>query len=130
MHLVICLQGGGVYINGGTVNIQDLSIHNNQVGQVSASRLKPSHRPDGVLNARRTYTISPDGVLAFADIHTCHSPVLAERKLIAIYLMEPSHRPDVVLALYAFGCLFAGGRCLHRRWHSEHPRLKYPRQSS
>ena len=52
------LQGGGVYVNSGTVTFQSCNIHNNQATSVSA------HVP----NFPRPFPHRPDGVLAFADV--------------------------------------------------------------
>ena len=55
MHLVVCVQGGGVYIEGGTTTFTNVNIHDNQADYVCYRLSKPSHRPSH----------RPDGVLAF-----------------------------------------------------------------
>jgi len=42
-----CLQGGGVYVQGGTVAISSSTISRNSDGSVRAHALKNSHCPDG-----------------------------------------------------------------------------------
>ena len=47
--LVACLQGGGVFIQGGVVTFTQTNIYSNIAAYVSVSYLKPSQCPDGVL---------------------------------------------------------------------------------
>ena len=44
--LRLCLQGGGVYVESGTVSFLSCTITGNLAGYVRA-QLKTSHRPDG-----------------------------------------------------------------------------------
>jgi hypothetical protein len=44
-----CLQGGGVYVGGGTLIISSCTISGNKAEKVSAVSFKSSHRPHGKL---------------------------------------------------------------------------------
>jgi hypothetical protein len=42
-----CLQGGGVFVQGGTVSIVNSQVYSNQATNVRARDFKSSPRPDG-----------------------------------------------------------------------------------
>ena len=48
-RLAPCLQGGGIYVNTGTVSIVNSQVYSNQATYVRAHAFKSSHRPHGKL---------------------------------------------------------------------------------
>jgi len=60
-----CLQGGGVFVQGGTVSIVNSQVYSNQATNVRARDFKSSPRPDGKI---------PD---ALASTHSCTTAAAA-----------------------------------------------------
>ena len=55
--LRLCLQGGGVYISGGTVSFSSCTITGNTAAGVRA-QLKSSHRPNGIFTCLRSLVLA------------------------------------------------------------------------
>jgi len=69
-----CLQGGGVYVQGGTVAISSSTISGNSAGSVRAHALKNSHCPDGKIAdvLASTHTLAQLRTLRSTTVCTCH----------------------------------------------------------
>jgi hypothetical protein len=102
-----CLQGGGVYVQGGTVTFSSCTISGNQAYYVRA-HAQSSHRPKGkVANVlASTHTLAQLRTFRSTTACTCHRDL--------------ENSPSPPHGRLTCCSLFAGRRCLCLGWHSGH----------
>ena len=103
--LRVCLQGGGVYVESGTVSVLSCTITGNSATYVRAQR-KTSHRPNGKIADMPKSTLIFRVGLIFGSIRDMYVPATPAN--------FPSPRWETHILL-----VVAGRRCLRRGWHSD-----------
>ena len=105
--LRVCLQGGGVHVESGTVSFLSCTITGNSANSVRA-QLKTSHRPDGKIAD------------ALAPTHACTTANASVNYRMYV-LQRPCKLPIAPMGTFTCLCslVLAGRRCRCFGWHGE-----------